>query len=70
MILTATLVTFLSKLRMIELPEYNHYVYWNSNRISVHPHKKHFNLEEIEQRKQDYLKVKEDFINSTMKLEN
>ena len=68
MILTATLVTFLSKLRMIELPEYNYYVYWNSNRISFHPHKKHYYLEEIEQRKQDDLKVKEDFIYSIMKL--
>ena len=53
----------------IELTEHND-IYWNSHRMTFYPNKKRYYLEEIEQMKKDGFKVKEDFINSVMKLDD
>ena len=53
----------------MELTTHND-IYWNSHRMTFYPHKKLYYLEEIEKMKQDGFKVKEDFINSVMRLDD
>ena len=50
----------------MELTEHND-IYWNSHRMTFYPR---YYLEEIEKMKKDGFKVKEDFINSVMKLDD
>ena len=53
----------------IELTAHND-IYWNSHRMTFYPHKKRYYLEEIEKMKQDGFKVKEDFVNRVMRLDD